>query len=350
MAIAFLSLTFSTAVTLTGQPAFTFTLPPSVDPTKGPLFVGFFDPTVTPAAWQLGIEGPGVVTGTTVAFAGTTTPVTYGASLPYGYVLYQAQGVIPTPTPVPNVPSTVTLSPATSVFTGDQGTQSPKLAISVKDATGAEISGTYSVPVVLSVSDTGAHTLLSVGGTPATSVSVTSSTDAAALAVSYDGKGGAGYSATISAASPAAAATLNAMTVSATPGYTELTGDLLSIANHTATFTVSEANFTGAFTLTPSTACTDGTAAVTSPIAAGVFTVVGGLTTANCTLTVGDGTFSYPVINVQNTVDGASPVPIPTPTSPTGTGGGGSTPLPLPSPSSSPGSVGSSPTPLPLPT
>lgn len=243
-------------------------------------------------------------------------------------------------------PASVQIGAKAVTFIGDRGPIATAVPAIVKDAAGQTIVGAFSAPVAVASNET--HTTLALGTGPgAASVSLTSSGDAANLTAKYDGLGSAGYTATISASAPVASLQLNAMTVSGTPYY--LAPTLGISANHQATFTVTEANFAGTFV--QSTTCTGAAvvSAFTQSANAATLTVTGGLTTANCTITIGDGTFTYPAITVQNTVDGSSPVPLPSPTSSTGATGTTSSPVPLPT-GSSVGSVGASPSPVPLPT
>lgn len=256
------------------------------------------------------------------------------------------------PTALPSsaaAPAAVKFSPASSAFVADQGPQTIALAVAVNDASGAAITGNYATPITVSVTDSGAHVTLSLDGTTkASSVTLSSSTDASKIKVFYDGNAAAGYSAKIGVTAPAAAsATLNAFTVSGGAGYASKTVGLA--ANHQVTLTAAEANFSGTFTATNT--CSN-TAVVSSPVQSGAsaqITVTGGLAVGSCAVTISDGSTQYPAITVNNAVDGASPAPLPSQTS-GGNINGGSTPLPLPTPSGNPGGVGTTPSPLPLPT
>jgi len=246
-------------------------------------------------------------------------------------------------------PAAVKFSPASSAFVADQGPQTIALSVAPTDASGTAITGNYTTPITVSVTDSGAHVALSLDGTTkAASVTLNSSTDASKLKVLYDGNAAAGYSAKIGVTAPAAAsATLNAFTVSGGAGYASKTVGLA--ANHQVTLTAAEANFSGTFTATNT--CSN-TAVVSNVVQSGTsaqISVTGGLTGGSCTVTITDGSTQYPAITVNTTLDGASPAPLPAQT-PGGNVNGGSTPLPLPTSSGNPGGVGTTPSPLPLPT
>ena len=94
----------------------------------------------------------------------------------------------------------------------------------VTDAAGNTIVGAYSSPITVAVSDSGAHTALSIdgGATKSATVSLSSSTDASNLNAYYDGGGSAGYVATVTfsgAGVASAASTLNRFTVAGTPAF-----------------------------------------------------------------------------------------------------------------------------------
>jgi hypothetical protein len=80
-ALFFISFTLANDAT---QPAFQITLPAPV--VNVSYYLAYFDPD---AGWQLAIEGPATISGSTVTFAPTPGPVAWGAGEPYWYALYQ---------------------------------------------------------------------------------------------------------------------------------------------------------------------------------------------------------------------------------------------------------------------
>src|SRR6202035_1917874 len=113
--IAYLRLQFSADVSLPQAPAFTFVVPGAL-PTSGVTYwLAFIDPLRSAAGWQLGFEGPATVspattnsgkTGTQLAFASNTQPITFVANQTYYFAVYAVGATVATPTPVPStVPS-----------------------------------------------------------------------------------------------------------------------------------------------------------------------------------------------------------------------------------------------------
>jgi len=92
--LVYIEAVFSNAVTMNGQLGFTTPLPSGSNPNAGPYYVAALPLGATPA-WSLAIEGPGVVSGTTVSFTPPVAQVTFAASTPYYYVIYQAVGGSP---------------------------------------------------------------------------------------------------------------------------------------------------------------------------------------------------------------------------------------------------------------
>ncbi len=60
-----------------------------------PFWMALYDPTQTSPGWQLGIEGPGVLSGSTVSFAGLTMPFTFASKTSYVFAFYWLGDVFP---------------------------------------------------------------------------------------------------------------------------------------------------------------------------------------------------------------------------------------------------------------
>lgn len=101
---------FSQATSYANLPAFSFAVSGAVDPTKGALYLALLDPTKTPLAYELAVEGPGVVTGSNVVFAAAQAPIVFAAGQSYVFALYQVRSGAPTPTPSPTAPPAGVLS------------------------------------------------------------------------------------------------------------------------------------------------------------------------------------------------------------------------------------------------
>lgn len=116
--ILYFQLTASASVVLSSQPAFQFVVPASVNPVNGPFYVAFFDPTVSPFVWNMTLEGPGTVNGSTLTFTPTASPFSMQANVSYYYILYQAVNTqaspspSPSPSPAPTPPGVLGLSPS----------------------------------------------------------------------------------------------------------------------------------------------------------------------------------------------------------------------------------------------
>jgi hypothetical protein len=149
-------------------------------------------------------------------------------------------------------PATLLMSTGTSAAVSDAPT--------VRDTAGNAIIGTYAAPVTVSVSDTGAHTRIGLSsGTPAASVVLNSSSDAALVQLAYDGNGGTSYAATLTPSGGVStiASTLPAFGASAVLGGgaagagATLTGVLPTVAftagSQSVTYTVSLPGFSGTF-------------------------------------------------------------------------------------------------------
>ena len=244
-------------------------------------------------------------------------------------------------------PATLTFAASSVPFVADQGAQTIAIGPTIKDASGQIIVGTYATPVTVTVADTGNHTALSTGGSAAASIILGSSTDASALNALYDGKASGTYS--FALASGSASETYNGFTISGPSSYGH--SALATTATVQSTLTINEANFTGTFT--QSNTCSN-TAVVNTVVQQGATAtlgIVGALNAGTCTVTISDGTLSYPVITISNTVSG-TPLPLPTGSGPPGGVAPSSSPLPLPTSSAPVGGVTADPSasPIPLPT
>lgn len=99
--ILFLQIAFSGGVSLANQPAISFDLPASNIVSGASYYVALYDPTRPSLGWQLGFEGPGAVSGSTVTFAGGAGSFNFAPFFPYVFALYAQSASAPTPTPPP---------------------------------------------------------------------------------------------------------------------------------------------------------------------------------------------------------------------------------------------------------
>jgi hypothetical protein len=112
--LLFVSLKFSSTITLSGAPAFTFTVPSAAIVPGANYFVAMFDPTNRAAGWQLGFEGPATINGTTLTFTGSTTPFTLVGGQTYYFALYATSRIVAPPTAAPTATPTATASPTST--------------------------------------------------------------------------------------------------------------------------------------------------------------------------------------------------------------------------------------------
>lgn len=142
--LVYIEAVFSNAVTMNGQLGFTTPLPSGSNPNAGPYYVAVLPLGATPT-WSLAIEGPGVVSGTTVSFTPPVAQTTFAASTPYYYVIYQAAGgSVPSPTPTPSptpsptpTPAPLAVSSAALSFTASGASYAQTFAVSELGYTGA---------------------------------------------------------------------------------------------------------------------------------------------------------------------------------------------------------------------
>ena len=189
---------------------------------------------------------------------------------------------------------------------------------SVSDAAGNIIVGAFATPVAVSVTDTGAHTMLSINGgaTRAASLVLASPTDASNLKAYYDGGGAAGYSATVSYSGTGVTTTtttINRFGISGavsfgTPTFTAGTPSAaaFSAPAQQITLTASESNFTGSFGVQSSTCGAIAAIASTSP----TFKVTSS-SFGTCAVTISDGTLNAVVNVTANETQSGVTVPPP---------------------------------------
>jgi len=175
------------------------------------------------------------------------------------------------------------------------------LIVTVFDASGATIQGTYATPLTLTTSDTTGATSFTVNGNPGTTIAASTDTanlvySGAALASATIGLSGTGLG--------AGTVTTLAFAPNANPPTASSSTIALSQAGTTtsATVTISESGYTGSFT---SSGCS-GIATVTPQTASGgsqVFTIAAGTSTGSCSLTFTDTNAQSVIVTV--TVTGA---------------------------------------------
>jgi streptogramin lyase len=172
----------------------------------------------------------------------------------------------------------------------------------------AGASNPYANPITATLTETGGsgHTTLIFDGKPSgTSATLAQSTDAVAIA--YDGGGAAGYSSTLTLSATGAASEavqLSPLYLSSASPYFASNAVAFTASTQTAALALSEANFSGAYTATP-TGCSG---IATATITASTVTIAAGSTVVGpgiCSIAISDGISSIP-IGVATTQTGSS--------------------------------------------
>ena len=106
-----LELQLSQTITFNGLPGFTLTLPVSVATSGESFYIAAYQGTGS-SATLLATDGPATVSGQTLAFAPTTTPVTLQSNVTYLFELYETSSATPSPSPSPSASPSPTPTPA----------------------------------------------------------------------------------------------------------------------------------------------------------------------------------------------------------------------------------------------
>lgn len=112
--VAYLYILFNADVALSRAPSFSFTVPSSDVVAGAKYYLALYNPNVPSLGWQLGFEGPGTVSGNTVAFAGGSSSMYFQAWTAYYLGLYAvpASQAAPTPAPVMQPTQAPTVAPS----------------------------------------------------------------------------------------------------------------------------------------------------------------------------------------------------------------------------------------------
>jgi hypothetical protein len=105
-ALLYIQIYSSATIVMPSAPGFTITIP-SVDVLPNAnYYLALYDPTRPSLGWQYGFEGPGNLSGTTVAFASNPGPFTFEAALSYYFALFVIPQSSTQPTPAPSTSPT----------------------------------------------------------------------------------------------------------------------------------------------------------------------------------------------------------------------------------------------------
>lgn len=104
--VAYLYILFNEDVVLSKAPSFTFALPSNDVIPGASYYLALYNPNVPSLGWQLGFEGPGTVSGTSVSFTGGSSSMYFQAWTAYYLGLYAVPANAATPTPAPSAAPT----------------------------------------------------------------------------------------------------------------------------------------------------------------------------------------------------------------------------------------------------
>jgi virginiamycin B lyase len=119
--VAFVTMTSSATVTLGAAPVFSFTLPAGSASLAQTTYLALYDPTASPQPGWTTFEGPGTVSGTTIAFTASSATVQLTAGVTYDLALFTVASALPTatptatPSPTPTPAATLPPSPGTVI-------------------------------------------------------------------------------------------------------------------------------------------------------------------------------------------------------------------------------------------
>lgn len=180
--LLFLQLAFSGGVSLANQPAISFQVPSNDIVSGASYYVALYDSTRPALGWQLGFEGPGTISGTTISFAGGSGAFSFTPFAPYVFALYAQSTAAatptapptPTPTPPPTPPPTPTPPGATPtpIPTPQFAVSPSSISLSAVGAT-QTITATGAAPYLVFVDNSNVVTVTpSNGNSPFTATAV----------------------------------------------------------------------------------------------------------------------------------------------------------------------------------
>ena len=109
--VMFLTMTSTVAVTFGATPTISFVLPAGAASLGQISYVALYDPTAVPQLGWTTIEGPGVTSGNTITFTGSSANLRLAAGATYDLVLFAVPSALPTPTTIPTATPAPTPSP-----------------------------------------------------------------------------------------------------------------------------------------------------------------------------------------------------------------------------------------------
>lgn len=123
--ISYLNVLFNEDVLLSQAPSFDFTLSSGYVFPGANYYLALYNPNLPALGWQLGFEGPGTVSGSTVTFTGGSSSLFFQAWTSYYLGLYALPASAATPTPAPSATPTMAPTVAPSALPTGMPTPSP---------------------------------------------------------------------------------------------------------------------------------------------------------------------------------------------------------------------------------
>lgn len=109
--VVFLTITSNVAVAFGATPTISFVLPPGAASLGQISYVALYDPTASPQPGWTTIEGPGVTSGNTITFTGSSANLELAAGATYDLVLFAVPSALATPSPIPSATAAPTPTP-----------------------------------------------------------------------------------------------------------------------------------------------------------------------------------------------------------------------------------------------
>jgi hypothetical protein len=124
--VAYLYILFNQDVMLSQAPSFTFAVPSNDVVPGAKYFLALYNQNTPSLGWQLGFEGPGTVSGSTVSFSGGSSSMYFQAWTAYYLGLYAAPANATAPTPAPSATPTQAPTVAPSALPTGMPTPTPQ--------------------------------------------------------------------------------------------------------------------------------------------------------------------------------------------------------------------------------
>jgi len=106
VALLYYDLYWSSPITFLSTPGFAVSVPPIEIIPFVSYYLALYDPTRPSLGWQYGFEGPATISGSTLTFAGSSSPFSFAPNLNYWFAVIAIAQSFPGPTPAPSIAPT----------------------------------------------------------------------------------------------------------------------------------------------------------------------------------------------------------------------------------------------------